>query len=194
MNSTYGQEAFERVADARAHHLVLEYLKNATPAQQLYFVHRSNYDDNRRCLRWLVDQPQTDRAVILAIYWNLGADYFCQFASEADFEPDDYRLETWRFTRLIEQRYTSGFYPNASIYFNPYDTQGAYPGEYTGIERRYTTPPQMLETVQGAEYVDVDGETDAFDGYDDGLPEAVAEAMFALYDDEDDGDGDDGKK
>ena len=35
-------------------------------------------------LRWLADRSETDRAAILAMYWNLGADWLMQFAAEAD--------------------------------------------------------------------------------------------------------------
>jgi len=47
-------------------------------------VQRSNNDGNARVLRWLADRPETDRAAILAMYWNLGADWLIQFAAETD--------------------------------------------------------------------------------------------------------------
>jgi hypothetical protein len=46
-------------------------------------VQRSNYGGNARVLRWLADRSETDRAAILAVYWNLGADWLMQFAAGA---------------------------------------------------------------------------------------------------------------
>lgn len=180
ISTTYGQEPFENERDEQEYRLIVDYLKNATPAQQFCYVQRSNYDSNRHVLRFLADRPETDCAVILAIYWNIGSDYLTQFADESDFQDNDYQRENWRFSRLIEARYLNGFYPNATLYFNPYETDGAYPGEYDGITRKYITPPKMLQTVQGTEYVDIDG--DDFADYDEGLPSELVEKVWALYD------------
>ena len=67
------------------------------------------------------------------------------------------------------------------MYFNPYETDGAYPFEYDNITRQRETPPAMLETIAGEQHVDVDAD---FPDYDEGLPLAVAEAVWALYDED----------
>lgn len=179
MNTEFGLEPFEDARDERAHQIIVAHLAQASPAEQFCFVQRSNYDDNARALRWLADRPETDRAAILAMYWNLGADWLMQFAAEADVP--DYERASWQFCRLLEARYTSGFYPHAAVYFNPYETDGAYPFEYDNITRQRETPPAMLETIAGEQHVDVDAD---FPDYDEGLPLAVAEAVWALYDED----------
>ena len=84
MNTGFGLEPFEDARDERAHQIIVAHLAQASPAEQLCFVQRSNYDDNARALRWLADRSETDRAAILAMYWNLGADWLMQFAAGAD--------------------------------------------------------------------------------------------------------------
>jgi hypothetical protein len=84
MNIEFGLEPFEDTRDERAHQIIIAHLAQASPAEQFCFVQRSNYDGNARALRWLADRPETDRAAILATYWNLGADWLMQFAAGAD--------------------------------------------------------------------------------------------------------------
>ena len=179
MHTEFGLEAFADVRDERAHQLFTAHLAQASPAGQFCFVQRSNYDDNAHALRWLAERPETDRAAMLAMYWNLGADYLMQYAEAADAPA--YEQASWQFCRLLEARYCGGFYPHAAVYFNPHETDGAYPFEYDGITRRREAPPAMLATVAGAQRVDVDAD---FPDYDDGLPPAVAVAVWALYDED----------
>lgn len=83
MNTGFGLEPFEDTRDERAHQIIIAHLAQASPAGQFCFVQRSNYGGNARVLRWLADRPETDRAAILAMYWNLGADWLMQFAAGA---------------------------------------------------------------------------------------------------------------
>ena len=84
MNTRFGLEPFEDTCDERTHQTIIAHLAQASPAGQICFVQRSNNDGNARVLRWLADRPETDRAAILAMYWNLGADWLMQFAAGAD--------------------------------------------------------------------------------------------------------------
>ena len=74
----------EDTRDEHTHQIIIAHLAQASPAGQFCFVQRSNYGGNARVLRWLADRSETDRAAILAMYWNLGADWLMQFAAEAD--------------------------------------------------------------------------------------------------------------
>ncbi|ULJ68626.1 DUF4274 domain-containing protein [Wielerella bovis] len=155
--------------------LILDFLKNATPAEQFNYAARSNYDDNKAGLAWLIDQPETERAVILKIYWNLGADYLTQFDDEQDVPY--FVQEDWRLTRLIEARYTNGFYTNANIWYDPYDTDGGMPFEYEDIVRVREVPAEMLATINGHDFVDLEID---FEEYDEGLPSEIVNKLYAL--------------
>ncbi len=168
-------EQLEQI-EQQAWEMVREYLQGATKAQRHIFAARANYDDNAEAFRWLIDSPETDQATALLLYWNLGAAWYVQFDSaEAAGDPDTYQV-----LRLIEQRYASGFYETASIYFDPYQGSGARPNEYPDIPVKVAIPAIMLRPSSGSEHVNVEGDPE---GYDEGLPFPIAEAVYALYED-----------
>ncbi|UTY60070.1 DUF4274 domain-containing protein [Massilia sp. erpn] len=154
--------------------IVRNYLVSATKAQRHIFAARANYDGNSEAFRWLVDSTETDQATALLLYWNLGAAWYVQFDSaEASSSPATYQL-----LRLIEQRCTAGFYETAAIYFNPHRSSGARPDDYPDIPVKVAIPDIMLRPVEGSERVDIEGDPE---GYDEGLPFDIAEAIYALY-------------
>lgn len=153
--------------------LVLDYLNSASPEQRHIFVARSNYDDNLWAIQHLIDDSLLDSGTALMAFWYLGAAWFVQFAdeSEASFGKGRYRL-----VRLIEERYLSGFYVNQNIWYDPMHSGGPTPDEYPDLPIKRAIHERMLEATKGEVNVDV------FDAdYDDGLPLALAEEIFALH-------------
>jgi hypothetical protein len=164
--------------EAQSWKLVRSYLETASPAQWHIFAARSNYDDNEQALRWLIDNSKTDLSTVLMIYWNLGAAWYVQFSSEEECAAE-YQKRKYRLLRLIEQRYNSSYYANSEIWFDPNHSDGARPDEYPDIPVKRPIPEIMLQPVNGSEYVDVKSDPD---GYDEGLPIPIVEALYALYD------------
>lgn len=162
--------------ETRAQAIVQVYLADASPAAWHVFAARSNYDGNLQALRWLVDQPTLDRGTALLIYWYLGAGWHVQFTSaEQALSP-----ETFLLLRLIEERYAAGFYNTGNIWFDPHTSEGGRPDDYPKVAVVRPVPTIMLEPVNGSEFVELDPE-----GFDDGLPMAVAVAIYALFEDSD---------
>ncbi|MES2820207.1 MAG: DUF4274 domain-containing protein [Pseudomonadota bacterium] len=154
--------------------IVRSYLATATRAQWHLFAARANYDSNAAAFQWLIDNPETDRATVLLLYWNLGAAWYVQFACEQDaLHPPTFAL-----LRLIEQRYDAGYYQNADIWFDPRHSDGAGPGDYPDIPVITPIPDLMLHAVNGKDYVEVDCDPE---GFDEGLPLAVVDALYALH-------------
>ncbi len=162
--------------ESRSWELVRAYLASATPAEWHLFAARSNYDANATALRWLIDQKQLDRATALLIYWNLGAAWYVQFLAAQDASNPD----TFRLLRLIEDRYCAGFYEAGNIWFDPHASDGGRPDNYPDVEVKRPVPAAMLEPVDGGEYVEVASDPD---GFDEGLPVSVVDALYALHDD-----------
>lgn len=154
--------------------ITLNYLQSATPAQLHLFVARSNYDGNTQALHWLVDNPDLDRATALMMYWYLGAAWYVQFASEQDME--SYEQDTFQYLKLLEQRYSEGYYADRGIWFDPQQSEGGRPDDYPRLPIKRPIPDVMLLPALGSEYVDLDDEQ-----YDNGLPLTIAEQIFALY-------------
>jgi len=165
--------------ESKSWEIVRSYLETASPAQWHIFAAKSNYDGNGQALRWLIDNPKTDRGTVLMIYWNLGAGWYVQFSSENECDAEHQR-STYRLLRLIEQRYFSNYHTHANIWFDPHHSEGARPDEYSEISVKRPIPEIMLQPVNGSEYVEIESNPD---GYDDGLPIAVVEALYALHDD-----------
>ena len=149
-------------------------LEQATPAQWHLFAARSNYDGNDQPLRWLIDNPNLDRATALLIYWYLGAGWYVQFESEQKMQ--SYERETFQQLKLLEQRYSEGYYACHNIWFDPLQSEGGRPDDYADLVVKRPIPDLMLIAVEGTEFVDLDD-----DQYDDGLPMDIAEQIFALY-------------
>lgn len=168
--STDDDDRIERAVQA----ITLRYLERATPQQWHVFAARSNYDGNRYALEWLAGHPRLSRATALLMYWALGAGWHVQFVSED--EVDGWALPAHRLIRSIETRYLGGYYADGTIYFDP-DDGPVPPGDYVGmVENRRPVPEAMLAIVPGSDWVDLDDE-----GYDEGLPLAVAEEIAALF-------------
>lgn len=154
--------------------LIRDFLTNATPEQRHLFIARSNYDSNYDALNELTADPQLDRASALLMYWSLGAAWYVQYGHDDDVP--DYSRQTLALIRLIETRYSAGFYADHGIWFDPMQSEGGRPDDYPDLPVRRPVPDIMLIAAPGDVYVDLDD-----DHYDDGLPLPLAEQLYALY-------------
>lgn len=162
--------------ETKIREIIFDYLRGASPEAWHRYVAGSNYDDNHDALRWLIDQPELDVGTARQIYWNSGAAWYAQFSSEAELE--GYQREAFLFLKSIEERVAGGFYRNAVIWFDPMHGGGGRPDDYPDLPVKRPVPAVMLE-ASGTENVDLDE-----DGWDEGLPFAVAERIQALFDQE----------
>ena len=108
--------------------LIRDFLTNATPEQRHLFIARSNYDSNYDALNELAADPQLDRASALLMYWSLGAAWYVQYGHDDDVP--DYSRQTLALIRLIETRYSAGFYADHGIWFDPMQSEGGRPDDY----------------------------------------------------------------
>ena len=151
-----------------------DFLRDATPQQRHTFVRRMNYDDGDALVRFVLDDPSTDRATALAAYWTLGAADYTRYASAADAL--DYERPTWELLRTIEERYAAGFWADHGIGFDPADDDETDWTEDAGDAPVVRPVPEaLLRAVPGELVDDEDSE--------DGLPLDVHERWTALVDD-----------
>ena len=148
------------------------FLTTATPAQRHTYVRRTNYDGATDRIRYVLDDPSTDRATALAAYWMLGAGYYARYA-EAD-DAAGYERPTWELLRTTEQRYAGGFYADHGIGFDPTDDDGDdWTTEYDGDAPVARPIPDVMAQAVVGDLVDDDGT-------EDGLPLDVYEQYAAL--------------
>lgn len=137
-----------------------DFLRAATPRQRHTFVRRTSYDRGDATVRFVLDDPTTDRATALAAYWILGASYYSRFPTAEDVALDE--RPTWELLRLIEDRYAAGFWADHGIAFDPTDDDEIDWTDDYGAPVNRPIPEAMCRAVPG-ELVD-----DA--GTEDGLP------------------------
>ena len=149
--------------------IIKTHLQAASAAQWHVYVAGSNYDDNLPHLQYLAAQSNLDQATAKMMFWCLGGRYLAQFAPEhAKYQSEDAQL-----CRELIMRLQQGHYSNANIYFDPEHDSPVRPSEYSDYPDVWQIPAVMYAVVMGSEYVDLDD-----DAYDDGLPLAVATAVW----------------
>ena len=159
-----------------AHAIVARHLQHASALERHVYVARSNYDDNLPHLGWLADQPKLDLATAVMMFWCLGGRWQAGFAADSPEAQQD----KWQLCQRLQQRCVQGFYAQGAIHFDPGQDSPVSPDEYNDVPLLTPIAPLMYEVVPGAEAVDV-WDDDIDENFDDGLPMAVAEAIFALW-------------
>ena len=49
--------------------LIIDFLKKNTPKERQLLAISWNFDNPKKVLKWIVDQPDTDKGTILYLYW-----------------------------------------------------------------------------------------------------------------------------
>lgn len=106
--------------------------------------------------RWIVAQPDCDRATALAIFWQAGLDYYVAFADGESVPPinrNGYELVT-----SIRDRWLAGAYTRSEIAFDRERDTG--PVDLDALERRHgdrvarMIPASMRVTLPGRRVAD----------------------------------------
>jgi len=155
--------------------IIHEHLAAATPWDWHVYADGSNYSDNQLGLKWLLDQPSLELATALTIYWNLGAAWYVAYETVEQAD----NPETFALLRLIEDRVQRGFYQGRNLWFDPMQSESATPNDYPDQPINRPIPAMMLQVVDGTEYYDRDLVQDE---YEEGLPPAVAQRIYDLFD------------
>lgn len=157
--------------------LIRDHLTRATPEQRHMYVASSNYDDNERGIRFLADLPDLAQGTAVMLFWLKGADALARLTPT---EMASYQEDAWELIKLIEQRVVNGFYRTGTIRFDPANCP-LYPGEYASLGPLvHPIAPQMYAITEGDTYVNVEVIREK---YDEGLPEDVAAAVWAQWND-----------
>lgn len=159
----------------------LEFLEQASPAEVLNAVATSNWDGNAFLLQWVKDNPQTDKACAMAIYWMNGPGWLKQFDSREHCEKEGgWELERYDVMMDVERKILDGFYQNSALAFDPQnfnDENWVVIYEKEGHNAKI--PKALLKPIEG-EVVEIDHYK-----YTEGLPHAFwdkVEAIFEKYD------------
>lgn len=56
--------------------LIIDFLKKNTPKERQLLAISWNFDNSKKVIQWIVDQPDTDRGTILYLYWYMAPDFY----------------------------------------------------------------------------------------------------------------------
>lgn len=150
------------------------YLETASSVEIHKSLINSNWDCNRYLLKFLLENPNVDKATILIAYWMSGPGWLKQYKNSD--ECVSHAREGYDFMQRLEKKYINGFYKTNNIEMDPSNDQGDFDwtAEYSDIETFVEIPPLMYEKLSGKT---IENPKD----YIEGLPKDVYKQIENLY-------------
>lgn len=161
--------------------IIIDYLKSVAPLEWHKTAMDWNWDNDYTVLSWIVNNPETDKATALLIYWMSGPRWSKQFATREDMLKDSsWYANSFDFINDLERKYTSGFYTNQNFAYNPACDHEGY--NWTD---EYNDKPQLRE-IPKEMFVELLGETVTYpNDYVEGVPAEVYQKISDLIDEYD---------
>ena len=111
-----------------------------------------NWDNSHRVLKWIVKQPNCDKANAAKIFWNASPGFqACQIASKGK----PWAGEGWELIEIILGNWRSGFYKRAELAW-PVEGEGASIDHYLrsvaevpGADKALDIPPDLFGPFPG---------------------------------------------
>jgi len=131
--------------------LILAYAEDASQKTWHKMVMDWNFDNSDAFLDWLADNPQTDKATVLIIYWKSAPRYFKQFKDKEHLLKEEaYSLKNFERLEKIETNFATGFYENQNFEYNPAnDGDFDWTSDYSDIETVNEIPEIMFQKLTG---------------------------------------------
>jgi hypothetical protein len=128
---------------------LIKYLEKSSPEEWHQIAWNWNWDNGIEPLLWIIRQPQCNKGTALLIYWYSGPKWLYQYNNRDEVKP--YNLISYDLVKEIEEKYTSGFYQNDNINFDPAnDFDGHdWTKEYEEIEVKQNIPDMMFKPTLG---------------------------------------------
>ena len=171
------KELSDEEIDKLTEDFVIGYFKSVGPREWHLSASDWNYDSGREALRWIINNPETEKATALMIYWMSAPAWQKQFADRDDaVAKNSWYAGSYDFIEEIENNYTSGFYTRETIGYDPANDDEGYDwtSDYDDITRLREIPAIMYEKIEGEQLARPED-------YEDGLPVPVYEKLIELY-------------
>lgn len=86
-NYDWGDERIdEDVYDELSAELIIDYLKKHDPEIRQMLALSWNFDNPKKVIQWIVEQPDTDKGTCLLLYWRMAPDFSKQFVNRKECE------------------------------------------------------------------------------------------------------------
>ena len=166
-------EQYERIQGE----MVIEFLKNVTSKERHQLALGWNWDSNLNVLKWIISDPDTDKATALYIYWANGPRWHKQYANREEAMVENAGdISSFDLTEEIEKLFLSGFYKNHQFAFDPTNDRGHnWTTEYFDKKIKKEIPDIMLKSLSGVEvqYNELDENKD----WEEGIPPCINKKM-----------------
>lgn len=174
-----GIEITEEEFDQLSAELVIDYLKKRNPKERQMLALCWNFDNSKEVIRWIVDQPDTDKGTILLLYWYMEPGFYKKFADREECEEEAFwALEDYDIIQTIEKNYLSGFYRNQKYAFDPtndeYSDHYDWTSEYEEEEAKVKIPKELFLALEG-EWIENPQ-------WEEGIPTEISDIMDKLCD------------
>ena len=176
----------EEEIDALEYKLLVEWLETVPTMEWHVLAHEWNYDMSHDILRWIADNPRTEKATALLLYWTGAPRYHKQYATVEEAKAN-YVEADWLFIHDIEAKYLAGFYTGEVVGFDPAnDNYTGFIGmDWTSNYKDKTAaleiPAAMFKAVPGVH-------PSSTIEYPNGMPEHIYNQLEPLWGDSDDED------
>ena len=72
-----------------------------------------NFDNPKKVIQWIVEQPDTDKGTCLLLYWRMAPDFSKQFVNRKECEnTHSWYLEDYDIIQTLERNYTASLNPS----------------------------------------------------------------------------------
>ena len=157
--------------------MIMEFLKNASLKERHNLVLGWNWDSGTDVLKWIANDPGTDKATALMLYWKSTPRYAKQYADRDEAIKNwAWGIDNFDIVEEVEKLFVSDFYKNHQFAFDPTNDNGMnWTTEYLDKTIKREIPKVMFESLSG-ENVQY-SESGEFEGWAEGVPPHVWEEM-----------------
>lgn len=173
MKEKISNEKFEELVNEQ----ILEYVKKANPELWHQMAMEWNWDSSSVFLNWLIDNPKTDKATALMIYWKSAPGYWKKFIDKHDLlSKEDYSLANFEFVERVEENILKNFYQESYFEFDPKNDNQSYDwtNDYIDDIAVRNIPDIMFEKIEGRK-------VDEPENFIEGMPAELYEMQDELY-------------
>jgi hypothetical protein len=159
--------------------LIIDYLKKNTPKERQLLAIDWNFDNSKEVIKWIAEQPDTDKGTALFLYWYMNPQFFKKYNDRNECEEEDsWALEDFDIVESLEKNYISGFYKNQKYAFDP--KNDPYNSDYDWTEE--IDEEEMKRDIPKEMYIALDGEVLESPNWEEGIPTALSEIIDKLCD------------
>lgn len=159
--------------------LIINYLKKNSPKERQLLAIDWNFDNSKEVIKWIAEQPDTDKGTALFLYWYMDPQFFKKYENRKECaEEGSWALEDFDIVETLEKNYISGYYKNQKYAFDP--KNDPYNSDYDWTEE--VGVAEMKREIPKEMYMALDGEVLESPNWEEGIPAALSEIMDKLCD------------